>query len=359
MISIRKYLDAPEATAEPEPAPSRNRRAPADLASLSLDAYRSALAEMGRCSVDACPATGPDLERNLLETVDALSTRVTPDALAAGGATVRTQLQEWGRSTARHFQQKAGEVKGILMAMAQTAESVSERDQRCADRMHAVTAQLQQIASLDDITVMRCSIEKSAAELKSSIDRMTEEGKAALEQLQAKVATFQAKLEEAEENAACDALTRLRSRLCVEGHLEQRIATAQPFCVAILDIDGFKQVNDTHGHVIGDELLKQFATELRSACRSSDIVGRWGGDEFIVLLDCEIAQAESQIERVSKWVCGNYVVQGSAGSVKLQIAASVGLTEFTPPETFKELLDRADAAMYRNKQSRRGALAHS
>jgi diguanylate cyclase (GGDEF)-like protein len=359
MISIRKYLDAPTVGTETVPETSRNRRAPADLASLSLSAYRSALAEMGRCSVDACPATGPDLERNLLQTVDALSTRVNADALAAGGASVRQQLEEWGRNTARHFQRKAGEVKGILLAMAQTAESVSERDQRCASQMHAVTAQLQQIASLDDLTVMRGSIEKSAAELKNSIDRMTTEGTAVLEQLQEKVATFKARLEEAEETAACDSLTRLRSRLCVEGHLEQRIAAGQPFCVAILDINGFKLVNDHHGHVIGDDLLRQFATELRSACRASDVVGRWGGDEFIVLLDCGMAEAEAQVERVRKWACGNYTVNGAAGSLKLQIAASVGLAEFNAPDSMKELLDRADAAMYRNKQSRSAALVNS
>ncbi len=59
-----------------------------------------------------------------------------------------------------------------------------------------------------------------------------------------------------------------------------------PFCVAIIDIDEFKRVNDEHGHLVGDELLKQFAAEMRSVCRSTDTIGRWGGDEFILLLHC-------------------------------------------------------------------------
>lgn len=357
MISIRRYLDAPAGAAEPKPAPPVNRRAAGDLLSLLLDAYRSTLSEMGRCSTDACHATGPALERDLLQAADALSGAADADRLAATRATVRNTLKEWGHSTARHYQQKAGEVKSMLLAMAQTAASVGQRDQRCAEQLHAVTAQLSQIASLDDVTVMRNSIVKSAAQLKSSIDRMTEEGTAVLAELQSKVTAFQARLEEAEEAAACDALTRLRSRLCTEGQLEQRIAAGVPFCIALFDIDGFKQVNDLHGHVVGDELLKQFATELRSACRSSDVVGRWGGDEFLVLLDCDRQQATAQIERVTKWLCGNYAIDGVAGSVKLHVTASVGLAEFTPPETSRELLDRADSAMYEHKMAARASHA--
>jgi diguanylate cyclase (GGDEF)-like protein len=350
MISIRKYLDGPQADPGMEVPDSRNRRSAGDLAAVCLDAYRSSLSEMGRSSVDVCASTGVALESSLLKTADGLAFSHTADLIAASAADVGVHLKEWARNTARHLQQKAGEVKEILLAVAQTTESVSQRDQQCSDQLHSITASLKRIATLDDISTMRCAIEQSAADLKVSIDRMAEQGRTVLDQMQAKVAAFQTRLEEAEETAACDALTRLRSRLYMEGQLDLRIAAGSQFCVAILDIDGFKSVNDTHGHVIGDELLKQFATELRSACRSSDIVGRWGGDEFLVLLDCDIEHAEAQIERVSKWACGSYDVQGIEGTIKLNVGASVGLAQFTSPESVKELLDRADDAMYKNKR---------
>ena len=139
----------------------------------------------------------------------------------------------------------------------------------------------------------------------------------------------------------------------MENQLEQRVESGAPFCVAILDIDGFKGVNDVHGHVVGDEVLKQFSVELKLACRSSDVVGRWGGDEFIVVLDCALTQAQAQIERVKAWVCGNYTVDGATGPVKLRVDSSIGLAEFAPPETLKELLDRADTAMYQHKAASR------
>jgi diguanylate cyclase (GGDEF)-like protein len=279
--------------------------------------------------------------------------------LARTDKQVQEQVQNWGRRTARHYQQKSDEVKDLLLVMARTAESVGTRDQRCAGQIHEVTARLTAIASLDDITQIRASIEKSAAELKTSIDRMTEEGKAAIDRLQEQVSTYRIKLEEAEEIASRDALTGLRSRLCVERVIERHIAADPPFCVAIADIDGFKKVNDEYGHLTGDELLKQFATELIAACRSSDVIGRWGGDEFIIVLDCCLSEASAQTDRLSKWVCGNYTVQGKSGPQKLRVDASIGLAEFLPAETMKDLLARADAAMYQNKAAARTHAAGS
>jgi len=117
-------------------------------------------------------------------------------------------------------------------------------------------------------------------------------------------------------------------------------------------------VNDDHGHLTGDELLKQFATELRSACRSTDLIGRWGGDEFIILLDYALPEANIQTDRLMKWVCGNYTVQAPSGPMKLRVDVSIGLAEHIPGETMNDLLARADAAMYQHKAiSRTGVSA--
>ncbi|HEY1983929.1 MAG TPA: GGDEF domain-containing protein [Terracidiphilus sp.] len=267
---------------------------------------------------------------------------------------VRRHLQQWARCTGRHYQHKADEVKEILLAMARAAESMGESDQRCAEQISEVTSQLKKIANLDDLTEVRASIEKSAAALKNSIDRMTAEGKAVLEKLRIEASSYQSKLEEAEQLASRDALTRLGNRLWVEGQIQNRIEGKHPFCAAILDIDDFKYVNDKYGHVVGDELLKQFATELRSACRSTDVIGRWGGDEFIVLLDCGLTEAEAQVDRVSEWVCGNYTVSGNAGPTRIDVRASIGVAEHSGTEAMEQVLDRADAQMYQNKpESRR------
>jgi diguanylate cyclase (GGDEF)-like protein len=139
----------------------------------------------------------------------------------------------------------------------------------------------------------------------------------------------------------------------VEARIEQSFQSGAPFCVAIIDIDEFKRVNDKYGHLAGDELLKQFATELRSVCRSTDTIGRWGGDEFILVLHCGIAEAMAQIDRLRKWVCGNYTVQASSVPAKLRVDASIGLAERHAGDTMKGLVERADAEMYRDKTASR------
>jgi len=351
MISIRKYLDGTRDAAAAEAPRPRSVPKDGDLLSLCLEAYRTALSGIGRASVDACPAVGSAFAKTLAAIEESVAANPSPEAVAAADSNVQTEVENWGRATARHYRQKAAEVKEILLAMARTAESVGDRDYRCALQLNQVTENLKSIASLDDISQIRLSIEKSASDLKSSVDRMTADGKAMLDRLQAQLAGFEARLAEAEQIASCDALTRLRSRLWMETQIEQRITAAKPFCIALLDLDGFKHVNDEHGHLTGDDILKQFAAELKSACRATDLVGRWGGDEFLVLLDCHATQAGAQIERVRKWVCGSYSITRESGTLKLPVLASIGLAEFAPGETMKQLLQRADAAMYANKHA--------
>jgi diguanylate cyclase (GGDEF)-like protein len=350
MISLKKYLDSIPYGSTMHGEPDETDILPAAIA-----AYRSALQEMGSCSVDACPALGEELKRSLGRLGENLSTDMGSEAVEAVERSVQQELQDWGRRTARHYRQQTGEVKELLIVMAHTAESVGERDQRCAGQISEVTTRLESIASLEDLSQIRTSIKKSAAELKTSVDRMAAEGKAAIEKLRAEVSTYQAKLEEAELMASRDALTGVRSRLYAESQIERRMAAGVPYCVAIIDIDGFKAVNDEHGHLIGDELLKLFATELRSACRTTDVIARWGGDEFIVLLDCDIREATSRTDRLREWVCGSYKVQGNSGTMKLRVDASIGLAEHIPGETMKAVLDRADAAMYQNKAASHAA----
>ena len=271
----------------------------------------------------------------------------------AGAAAVAGVGPEDGAACA---DRRPGEVKELLLLLARTAESVGARDQRSAGQISEVTHRLEGIATLE-IWEIRASIERSAAELKISVERMKAESKQAIDQLKAEVTTYQTKLEKAEEIASRDVLTGLRSRLYALDQMERRIESGMRFCLAILDLNDFKRVNDAHGHVVGDELLKQFATELKTACRATDVIGRWGGDEFVLLLDCGEQEAGTQMDRLRKWVFGTYSVEGPAGPMKLKVDASIGLAEFRPGETLKKLLERADAAMYQDKAANRTATA--
>jgi diguanylate cyclase (GGDEF)-like protein len=262
---------------------------------------------------------------------------------------VERQLEEWGNQTAEYFQQRAGDVKEILMVLARAAEAVTERDQRYAAQFGEFTKRLQALARLEDLPQIRAAIVRGAKELKTCVDKMEQDGRESVAALKTQVSVYQTKLEEAEQRACHDPLTGLDNRQGAELKVQRLIAAQQPFCVVMLDLNGFKQVNDTYGHQAGDDLLKQFSTELRSASRATDVVGRWGGDEFIVVLDGNLAEAQAHVERMRKWVFGGYTLHLGPQGPKVEMNAALGLVEWQTGEGIKEVLARADALMYKHK----------
>ena len=344
MISIKKYLDQDAAELNKYRPPQ-----PQELASALSEAYSAALGAMGNCSARACPTLGPPLQSSLMLLAESLSKAPTPPVVKETEAKVEQHLHNWGEQTAEYFQQRAGDVKEILMVLARAAESVAERDQRYASQFGEFTKRLQALAKLEDLPQIRSAIVRGAKELKTCVDKMEQDSRESVAALRSKVTTYEAKLEEAEQRASRDSLTGLDNRQGVEAKLQRRIVAQKPFCVMMIDLNGFKAVNDTYGHQAGDDLLRQFSTELRSASRVTDVVGRWGGDEFIVVLDGTINDAQAHAERMQKWVFGSYTLHLGAEGPKVDMDAAVGLVEAQPGESIKELLARADSRMYKQK----------
>jgi hypothetical protein len=170
MISLKKYLDLDQTD-----QPKVIRDDPRDVLPTAITAYRSALVEMGNCSTHACPALGNDLKRELGRLEVGLADVPSTKQVEATQKSVQEQLQDWGRRTAAHYRQTTGEVKDLLLVMARAAEAVGERDKRCAGQLNSVSSRLERIASLEDLAEIRSSIEQSASDLKSSLDRMAAE----------------------------------------------------------------------------------------------------------------------------------------------------------------------------------------
>jgi len=351
LISLKKYLEMDviqRVTEQPEGG---------ELLPAVIELYCSALRSMGKSAVKACPALGAELQVSLEKIEQNLTGEPTSDRVKKTEKQVTEKLEQWGTGTAKHFQAKSDEVKELLIVLAKTAESVGERDQRYTAQFSDLTTRLRAIANLDDLTQIRSSLMQRATELKSCVDQMARDSEDSVTQLRAEVTTYQSKLKAVEHLALKDTLTSVANRRSIEARMEWLIMQNEIFCVVMLDLNGFKQINDSHGHAAGDDLLVQFAKELESNVRSNDLVGRWGGDEFIVVLACNLAGAKSHLERIQKWVCGKYTIQTGAGKETrdILVSASVGLAQWRPGTTMQAVLKEADAAMYKDKQaSRRG-----
>lgn len=127
--------------------------------------------------------------------------------------------------------------------------------------------------------------------------------------------------------------------------------TGLPFCIAVLDLDGLKAVNDQFGHATGDEVIKTFAALIQRERRAMDYLARYGGDEFVMLLrNVGVDAAVGPLQRICNAVNGHDWSKIAAG---MSMSASVGIAEIRCSETADALFSRADAALYNAKLSGR------
>jgi diguanylate cyclase (GGDEF)-like protein len=238
------------------------------------------------------------------------------------------------------------------LTFAQTAASVAASDAEHVMRFDALTARLEKVATLDDVTELKSAVLASARELRTSVDQLSAT-RLSIRQMQSELHTYQARLDEAEQQATHDPLTGLLNRRKIEMLIERRIQRGHPFSVGLIDLDGFKAVNDSLGHRAGDDLLKQFASDLAANSRPTDAVGRWGGDEFVAIIDAPGAEARAHFTRVQQWVAGSYTVEGARGKAKVNIDLSIGVTEWRPGVSVSEMIEEADGRMYEAKRGRR------
>jgi two-component system cell cycle response regulator len=159
------------------------------------------------------------------------------------------------------------------------------------------------------------------------------------------------------ELAVVDSLTGLNNRRYLETHLAALLETAagrgEPLSLMILDIDHFKTVNDTFGHTAGDEVLKAVALRSRRVIRAADLMCRYGGEEFVVVMpDTAVETAAKIAERVRLAIeCDPFAIEG--GIRKIDVTVSIGLADRGHAVEPEVLIQRADRALYRSKRAGR------
>ncbi|HYL13877.1 MAG TPA: diguanylate cyclase [Terriglobales bacterium] len=160
--------------------------------------------------------------------------------------------------------------------------------------------------------------------------------------------------------ATHDFLTKLLNRAEILAGLEREIArsrrTGQPVAIILADLDHFKQINDSLGHAAGDEALKGVAQRLKSDLRPYDLAGRYGGEEFLLILPtCNLAPAARRAEQLRLSVSRNPILT-LFGSIPITLSMGVTVNDSDSELTVQELLQQADQALYRAKEKGRNCV---
>jgi diguanylate cyclase (GGDEF)-like protein len=174
---------------------------------------------------------------------------------------------------------------------------------------------------------------------------------------------IRASQEELKEQASTDPLTSLHNRRYFSTEAEFLLALCReqkrPMAVMIADIDHFKRVNDTWGHPVGDRVIVRIAQTLKSCCRSRDLLARFGGEEFVILLpDADLQQAALCAERIRATVATTAFQMGDGDTAHVSLSIGVALVD-VEHDSIQSALDRADQALYTAKQDGRNRVAIS
>lgn len=223
-----------------------------------------------------------------------------------------------------------------------------ERTRRKADRERNARQEAEKL--LEEKSRELYDLNLNLKELNDDLERIVRQR---TEALRKSIARVEEQQKYAEHIARHDALTGLPNRRFISEHLDQSVENWQDAALLFIDLDRFKQINDTLGHAAGDALLKEVADRLRSYSPKQSIVARIGGDEFVILVPPDgnhengLRLAETIVRRLPEPMCFE-------GNV-LRFGTSVGIAQYHPNhDTHEDLMIEADLALYRAKEAGRG-----
>ncbi len=248
------------------------------------------------------------------------------------------------------------DMKDMLAAFIERLARMTEHSSGFTEKLDRCAKQLESAGSLSDIAPVLQEAIAATRSMATDAQRASDElrelrGKA--EQAEAEVMRLQQQLEHASTQMRHDPLTGALNRKGLDEDLKRELARSRrletPMCVALLDIDDFKKINDAHGHDTGDAALVHLAHVARQVLRPQDTVARYGGEEFVIVMpDTALDQGVEAMTRLQRELTKRFFLEGSE---RLLITFSAGVAQMGADESGADTIKRADQGMYLAKRS--------
>jgi diguanylate cyclase len=246
------------------------------------------------------------------------------------------------------------------LASSETLNSQLAGEMRAMGESVDAAADVQQIRA--QVRRRLESIDKHLQEFRQRESERANEMRARAERMQARVAELEAEagrlhnqLKDEQKMSTLDVLTKIPNRLAYEKRIDEELKRwqrfKQPVCIAVWDVDRFKQINDTYGHSAGDRVLRAVAEALAGRIRGTDFIARFGGEEFVMIL-CG-TKLDDALRVVDEMRAAIANLKMHSKGTPLAITISCGVTALLPDDTAGVAFDRADKALYQAKESGR------
>lgn len=340
MISIRKHLDRLDALEGQE--------------RVALEAYVRTLEAIEAAAKDMAGGEGTQCREHMRTILGYLKDSSDGPAIEKSRAESALAI----RGLAEAVNRREGDYKQIIRMVAQAGATMAQTGSAHGKQLRQIACEVEVITRLESADTMRTRLLVQVEEMRQVAERAQREGDVQAQRLEQELDNVRTSLKSAAMLAETDPLTGLGNRRRAENAVRQSMGKGGPLCVMSFDLNGFKAINDTYGHAQGDSLLKLVAMHVRRSMRDSDVVCRWGGDEFLVVMPkTGLADAQGAAGRLHSEVFGEFVLGRAGENVRVRITASMGIAELEPGESAERLLERADRLMYGEKIQVRPALA--
>lgn len=258
----------------------------------------------------------------------------------------------------RAIRETSERARAALAKILELLDAVGSETNRYGTALAGFQGELDQPLSLEELRAVVAAI---AIETSAILDRQNRLQSHLLDSSQ-RLAEMRVSLDTARREAMTDGLTGLANRKAFDQALAEAAGSAQseglPLSLLMVDIDHFKAFNDTHGHLVGDHVLRLVARALTECIKGRDTAARYGGEEFaIVLPNTTLANAAKVAEQVRSTVGSRQIVNRSRSVAYGTVTLSVGVAQYRPGEALSDVIRRADAALYTAKRGGRNRIA--
>lgn len=259
------------------------------------------------------------------------------------------------RACSRQSEQHA-ELTRFVALVRDTVTVLGGQGQDPSGEIDQAADRFNELLEIKDFGELKARLAQEVTGLRRLAEERQRQWREATEMFMAKVAVLETQLAGVREEASLDPLTKIGNRRHFEATLaEQMLKSRRQFVVALFDLDGFKQVNDTYGHPVGDKVLQEAAVALKASLRPGDLVARIGGDEFAAIAPgLTLKQSEARMQSVIAAIASQL---RQVTDVKPAVLLSCGVAECSAGDTPQSLIGRADQALYEAKRRGKNRVA--
>ena len=300
---------------------------------------------------------GKQFKQNLDEESQELKGAFTSDEVIRIHERLKGAIFQQGRHEKEYRQKQLEEYTKIVDTLLQGLNMFARGNRIFTDRLDEQLGRMQYVVELDNLTQIRVQLTKEIGKAKQMVEEKRQQDETQNEALLRQVKTLNAQLDIAKEEGRIDGLTGTYNRRALDNHVLDELNRARTiggtFGIMLFDIDSFKNVNDEHGHPVGDRLLKAVAQHAKHSMRAGDFVARYGGDEFAIVLQGRSSSGAYQaLERFrSTVVSRTFRYPKPDGTTEtLRVSISGGIAWFRESDTIESLIYRADQTLYLAKK---------